>query len=120
MKIRTRRGEIIDLRHIRETSMYEAAKDSSAYYPARMLEILDALEAALSVPRSTSPTSAWAQGWDTCRNVHREKAGMIEDDGAAYTIACTSHDIDPATYANLIDCDVYGDVHRKPKCEEPA
>lgn len=54
----------------------------------------------------------------------REEIALLQNavklHAPGWKLKCNSKDIDPATYANLIDCDVCYNVHPKPKCEEPA
>lgn len=54
----------------------------------------------------------------------REEIALLQNavklHAPGWKLKCNSKDIDPATYANLIDCDVCFNVHSKPKCEEPV
>lgn len=54
----------------------------------------------------------------------REEIALLQNavklHAPGWKLKCNSKDIDPATYANLIDCDVCYNVHLKPKCEKPA
>lgn len=90
MKIKTKSGDVIDLEYMREAAGFEDIE------PLQIIEVIDALEAALCIPRRTQQdhdtvyndtvgnhgdgiSAGEDLGWNDHSDAVRQAAGVIEE-----------------------------------------